>query len=294
MISAVESSKIILGTVQLGLPYGVNNTQGQPSTKEAFRILNLAASHGVTHLDTAAAYGTSEAVIGQYHQQQGSTPFSIITKFHFNKDEHTGEKVRKALEHLAVPQVDILLFHSYADFKNNPEVMTCLLEQKEIGAINKIGVSVYENAEVEDLLNYEEVEVIQLPFNLIDNEARRGGILREAKQLGKVIHTRSTFLQGLFFKTANTLPKKLMPLTPHLEEIKWMADMHGVSMATLALQYVVSKPYIDGVLIGVETEAQLLTNMNALTEEISKDLFRKIDQVHISRADLLNPSNWNN
>ena len=62
----VDISRFMLGTVQLGLNYGMANTTGKPSEEKAREILNAAYESGVTVLDTAAAYGTSEEVVGNY------------------------------------------------------------------------------------------------------------------------------------------------------------------------------------------------------------------------------------
>jgi len=60
------ASKIVLGTVQFGLDYGINNIHGQVSEDESFSILKFAWEHGIDTLDTAHSYGNSEKVIGNY------------------------------------------------------------------------------------------------------------------------------------------------------------------------------------------------------------------------------------
>ena len=77
--------KLILGTVQFGLDYGINNKNGQMSEQEVFDILDLSKSKGISYLDTAAAYGNSEERIGSYIAQKNDTFFKIITKFDLKK-----------------------------------------------------------------------------------------------------------------------------------------------------------------------------------------------------------------
>ena len=62
----MDTDKIALGTVQFGLDYGINNTRGRIPKDEAFLILSKASEAGISVLDTAAAYGQSEEVIGEY------------------------------------------------------------------------------------------------------------------------------------------------------------------------------------------------------------------------------------
>ena len=59
-------SKITLGTVQLGLNYGINNADGMPSAETAEKVLSQAIDCGITSFDTSSAYGTSEKVLGNY------------------------------------------------------------------------------------------------------------------------------------------------------------------------------------------------------------------------------------
>ena len=55
--------KLVLGTVQLGMDYGINNSSGKPDQREAVSLLAAAYSKGIKYLDTAEAYGTAQQVI---------------------------------------------------------------------------------------------------------------------------------------------------------------------------------------------------------------------------------------
>ena len=59
-------NKIILGTVQLGIPYGINNSLGKPSEEDAFQILDYAFNKDIRTLDSADGYGDALSVIGHY------------------------------------------------------------------------------------------------------------------------------------------------------------------------------------------------------------------------------------
>ena len=69
-------NKIALGTVQFGVDYGINNTDGQIHLGEARKILKLARESGINILDTAYEYGNSEEVLGKI----GVDDCQIITK----------------------------------------------------------------------------------------------------------------------------------------------------------------------------------------------------------------------
>ena len=55
--------KLILGTVQFGLQYGINSA-GRPSIEQVSDMLNNAKVGGVLILDTSSAYGNAEEILG--------------------------------------------------------------------------------------------------------------------------------------------------------------------------------------------------------------------------------------
>ena len=82
----IPISAMTLGTVQLGLNYGINNKSGMPTEAKSFEILDTARESGVTVLDTSNDYGESEAVIGRYLRAYGDKPLSVCTKFRLDQE----------------------------------------------------------------------------------------------------------------------------------------------------------------------------------------------------------------
>ena len=283
--------KIILGTVQPGLDYGINNALGKPSEKVAHDILKEAFNHGINTLDTAEAYGNSEELIGSYHRKC-SEKFSVITKFHMHEGKKASEIIDNALDRLGVSSIETLFFHSFRDYKSNPEILKELAKEVAKGRIGELGVSVYTNHEIEALLPVEEIKVIQAPFNLLDNHSKRAEVFRKAKLSEKKIYVRSIFLQGVLFMPLNNLPEKLIPLKPSLERIHQIAKTTGISITTLAVKYALSKDYIDGVLVGVDSVAQLNENLKAVEEVIPDGILSQIDMIVVKNELILNPTHW--
>lgn len=287
--------KIVLGTVQLGLDYGVNNQHGKPSLEQAFEILEFAFDNGIKVLDTAEAYGNSQEIIGRFQKESPNKKFQIITKLASNA-EVAPEKLISHIAHnckvLNSDQLFGYMFHNYPNFKAREDLYDKLLLAKKKGLVSKAGISLYGNNEIEDILNnYDGFDFIQIPFNLFDNDSKRSTLLKEAKRKGIEVHTRSVFLQGLFFKPKHTIIETLKPLITHLDAIETIKNNTSINTQTLALQYVLQKKYIDHVLIGVETTKQLFENINTckIEQTIPHNL---IDAIDIKEIELLNPSNW--
>ena len=288
-------SKLILGTVQFGLNYGINNTIGKLTEDQVFELLETAYELGVRTLDTAEAYGNAHSIISNFHKQSKKR-FNIISKYSSSNFDYPIDLVERIKVHCSNFNVNYLegyMFHSYNDFKmninNDPNVLDNI---KNSGLVKKIGVSVYSNDEIEDLLNFKNINLIQLPFNLFDNEYQRKEILEKAKKRNIEIHTRSVFLQGLFFKDINTLTNCLLPLKNNLSELSLILKNNNISIESLALNYPLNKTYIDKVLIGVDSLEQLKNNINATENDFDKSIYEKIDCIQIKNTKLLNPSNW--
>jgi aryl-alcohol dehydrogenase-like predicted oxidoreductase len=65
MTRASKRCSFVLGTAQLGMPYGVANHCGLPSDADAAALLGAALMAGVRAFDTVRAYGASERRLGR-------------------------------------------------------------------------------------------------------------------------------------------------------------------------------------------------------------------------------------
>jgi aryl-alcohol dehydrogenase-like predicted oxidoreductase len=288
------NSKLILGTVQFGLNYGVNNSAGKPSKENIKSILDSAYNSGIQLLDTAEAYGDSQNKIGEYHNNS-TNKFNVITKFSSNTEGFSLNIIERVYNNLKILDVDKLycyMFHSFDDFnKYFEKYRKDLLTLKRDGIINNIGVSLYSNDELESVLKFNEITLVQLPFNLLDNNNKRGNIIKKAKAKGIEIHTRSAFLQGLFFKNTSEFTVKIKPLEPYLNLLNDLCD-EDYKMNDLALNYVCNQKNIDKVLIGVDNVHQLESNILSEKKNIKKELTNSIEAIDVEEIKLLNPSNW--
>jgi len=284
-------SKIILGTVQFGLDYGINNTLGKIPIEEIHQILDFAYSKGILTLDTASGYGDSEEIIGTYLAKNPNKRFEIITKIN-SSETSLEEQLKESLRKLKLNKIEVLMLHSFELYEKFKSQITAFCQKNKGKNFNELGVSVYTNDEIETIISDPNINRIQSPFNLLDNEMKRGEKYAEIKSNGKVVDTRSVFLQGLFFKDTNTLPADLEQLREPLEKLKRIAASESLSIEELAMGYALSMKFIDNVLIGVDSLDQFKKNINVLSNSISKELVEEINSISIENTNLLNPSLW--
>ena len=285
--------KIILGTVQFGVDYGINNNDGKPNYSKIQSMLDFAFSNNIIYLDSAEAYGNSHEIIGKYHMNS-QNKFQITTKFCANRPDlpkNISERVHLNLKILNISNLYCYMFHSYNDYIKYYSVFNSeLKELKNQGKVLKIGVSLHSNKDIHDVLKNRDIDLIQFHYNLLDNRSQRKEVILEAKKNGVEIQTRSTFLQGLFFKDVKTINNPLSNLIKYLQELKKLVN--SCDLQGLALNYAISNSDIDNILIGVDNIDQLKKNLTCIDENQYKDIYDKVDSINVTEENLLNPSNW--
>lgn len=281
------SNKLILGTVQFGLSYGINNSQGKPEKENVFQILSYAYESGIRYLDTAELYGNAHDIIGEFHKLNPAKKFEIITKFPHDFNGGFENKINAYIDKLGISKLDTILFHSFESYIKNRAVLN-----GGINNLTKIGVSVYTNEQIQEVINDRNIDIIQLPFNLLDNTNLKGHLLKKAKEKNKIIHTRSPFLQGLFFMKKDSPNQIRVKLEKELDLISNISIKYSISIGSLALNYCLSQPDIDGVIIGVDSLAQLKENILYTKSNISDEYINDINKIMVDDIELLNPSLW--
>jgi uncharacterized protein len=285
--------KLILGTVQFGLKYGINNKLGKPSREEVFKILDFAFRSGIKILDTAESYGNSHQIIGDYHKERRRNKFKINTKLPEKLNQKNIEFiVIKFLRDLNVKNIETLMFHSFQSYYDFRDKMRSFNAIKNNQLVKNIGVSVYTNEQVEFLIKEDRVNLVQLPFNLFDNKLHRGEVIKKLKNSGKIIHIRSAFLQGLFFKSGLENVYPINKLKNELRELKKLSKKYNVNISSMALSYCLAQQNVEKVLMGVDSKLQLSENIKSVQLQIDKELVEEIDSINIVNKNLLNPSKW--
>lgn len=274
-----DDARIGLGTVQFGLPYGISNTAGQTPPDEAARILEHARNVGITVIDTASAYGTAEEVLGKLNL----TGFRIISKF-MPPENGSGisAQLERSLSHLKTGSLYGYLAHRPAEVVANPWQWHEATRLKEQGLIQKIGFSFNDPAEVDMVLEMGWLpDLTQVPFNYFDQRFKKHGILLHNK--GCEVHSRSAFLQGLFFKQNGELPAFFDVVKPLLRTLQKNRD----TLAGGLLAYCLKQEFIDYVIVGVNNEHQLAENLRLLRQAESLPEL----QLNIPE-NIVNPSAW--
>lgn len=295
-------SAMTLGTVQLGLSYGVNNTSGKPTEEQSFAILDTAFKGGVTILDTSNDYGDSETVIGNYMRANADKKFLICTKFRI--DEEAAKDVYGSLrafaldscKKLGVDCLDIFMSHIEDDYLNyGDELAKALAALKAEGIIKLAGMSMSKKDKIDAIIDSGIFDAVQVPMNIWDNKVIRDGTIKRMSDAGIAVFVRSVYLQGLFFKSVDDVKNtKFRDAAPLIEKLNEIAKEEGLTVPELALAFIRDTEGVASLVVGSETAAQVEQNVDVFNvPTLSEATYNKI-LTEFSNVDtfLISPWEW--
>lgn len=266
-------SDMVLGTAQLGMRYGITR-RGTPDFAESLAMLRYAITEGVSHLDTARAYGTSETVIGSLMSQGWEGRTGIVTKLSPLDDvaRETAPSEVAAKAEISLLQsrlalgggdLDTVLLHRAAHLCTwNGIVFDTLRRWRDSGHIRQIGVSIQTPEELDKILDLDEISHIQLPCNILDYRwdtvTDRLRSIRRKRNLR--VHVRSVLLQGLLSSDDAGLWRRA-----HVEDARpvtvWLAEKAAAlghsGPVSLCLAWARGLGWADGVVVGCDNLEQL-------------------------------------
>lgn len=264
-----ELSRLMLGTVQFGQPYGVANRTGQPDQAQVRAMISTALDGGVNCLDTAAGYGASEDVLGQALHELGiSDSVVVVTKVRpLRPEEHADPRsAEQAIEasiaasrrRLGIDCLPLVLFHREADAK----YLEVVEQLRRRGWLKHVGVSCgNQPGFVSSFQDIERLSALQIPANLLDRRHQSQGTFETAAVNGMAVFIRSVYLQGLLIMPVDQIPPSLQHVLGLRRTLEGVAQQAGMSLAELALRSMLGQAGVTSVLVGVETEAQVRDNL---------------------------------
>ena len=280
--------------------YGIANRNGKPELDLAIEIVRTAWENGITFFDTAQAYGNSEEVLGLCFRELGfcngkDTP-AVISKLSpdipLADSDGILRSIDESLAKLGLDGLWALMLHKEAVFEKGKEYLGRVAsELKQKKRIQKFGVSLYSPEKAVEALNMDEIDLLQVPFNVLDQRASHYGIFRLAREKNKKVFVRSIYLQGLLLLDIENLPDKMSFSRDALKKYNDFAKSYKISSKLLALAFVVQKADGAMIVIGSEHPDQVRENIALL--ERAKDVLLP-ESVPLSSNDLklIHPYLW--
>lgn len=277
----MHKAKLCLGTVQLGIKYGVNNVIGrQPTKEEAFALLSAAQRAGVDTFDTASAYGTAEDILGNFFQN-ASSKARFISKLKPDCEKTKNAvltEIKTSLLRLKVSCLEGYLLHRATDLQCK-DIMEGLAEAKKLGLTSMTGISIYKPEEALSAVTNPCIDCIQIPYNVLDKRLDQTGFFKLAKENCKIVYARSAFLQGLLLMEPEKAEFQVNGSGKFIKLFHQIAEKYGYTPVEAAFLYCINHPGIDYVVFGVDTIKQLAANIT---------IYNKADNFNACYEELFN------
>jgi aryl-alcohol dehydrogenase-like predicted oxidoreductase len=289
-----------IGTAQFGMTYGIANKSGQPGHNEIEKIVNCAIENNIRYFDTAQSYGESESFLGKaINKLTNNEKIRIISKlspdFYESSPTIIIESVKSSLKKLKVGSLYGFLGHR-AEAINSDSFLTAIEILKKDRLVIKVGVSVYTPEEAFNAMKLPEVDILQIPFNILDKRWIDSGILDKAKENNIQLFFRSIFLQGLIFLNENELISRKMDWAKtYLKQFNDLVKETPFSPLELAFGILTKVLGNNVIIMGMDNSNQLQENLrilekNKIDKKISDDWWSSLP---VFPEKLLNPSLWN-
>jgi aryl-alcohol dehydrogenase-like predicted oxidoreductase len=288
---------LVLGTAQLGQPYGIANQDGQPSPAGAQEIVAAALHAGIDVFDTAQHYGDSEHRLGAAFGACSASP-RVISKLSPHGDPSDAATLRRSIAasraRLGVPALYGMLLHDPSWLAHPTGApLRALHDARDAGLVCHLGVSVYEVADARRALAHPAIEIVQVPCNAWDQSMLTAGVLEEAHARDKLCVVRSVLLQGLLVLSPAEVEQRLPAAYEAAQIWHAVAVELGCPVTTLAVRFALSLAV--PLVLGVEIPAQLEDDLALLAapplSAAEREHLRQRLAPHLTPR-ITNPTHW--
>lgn len=290
-----------LGTVQFGIDYGIQNNK-RPSIEVINELLDIAFKNNVISFDTAAAYGNSELILGDYFGQniENAKIAKVITKVSSNILDNVDSNrhyevisnyILSSIRKLKLNKLYGFMFHD-STVVNYLNKMNVLLSVKDSGLVDKVGVSVYSPDEAVKAIEHN-VDIIQVPYNLFDQRLDKIDFFKKAKNNNVEIYVRSSLLQGLALMDYDKLPKNVEFAKDYLIKFDDLCKKYNIDKLSAAVNYVSCNKYIDYIVFGTDNKFQLQQYLSIRDNILPKSFINEVKSLFSNVPEkLVNPTLW--
>lgn len=305
--TGLRVSPIGLGTVELGLDYGIQvpGHFGRPDENAAQSLLDAALDAGINLIDTARGYGESEAVLGRVlrgkwdgivlatkasaHDADGRVPNATALR------QQLITQLETSLRLLQTDHIDLWQIHNVDRevLAMGETVAAVFANMQQAGKIRWRGGSFYGAALPVAALQHDLFDVIQVTYSVFDQRIT-DQLLPLARQQNIGVMVRSVLLKGALTERADHLPDHLQQLRAHSQHYRQRVAelLPTLTPAQAALAFALAQEQISTVLVGMRTVDELASNLLALATTLSPDVLQELAVMRLDDEDLLNPGTW--
>ncbi|RIH67062.1 aldo/keto reductase [Mariniphaga sediminis] len=303
--TGIHVSEIAFGGVEIGMPYGigVENAADMLSESEAIELLHAALDAGINFFDTARMYGESEAIMGKAFKHRRDEVVLCTKCRHLIDDkgkipsgsalkEFIEGSLNESLRALQTDSVDVFMLHQVNfEILENEEIASIFLNLKKEGKIKATGASVYTPEETQKAIATGVWDVLQIPFNLMDQ--RQETFFSQAKEKGVGLVVRSVLMKGLLSDRGKNLHPALKKVEQHIAGYGELMQRTSFDLPMLATKFALSFPEVSSILVGIDRKEYLEQSLEAADGSyLEEETMQRAKQMAFPEPDFLNLHHW--
>jgi aryl-alcohol dehydrogenase-like predicted oxidoreductase len=298
----IPVSPIGLGTVEIGLPYGIGTTT-LPSDKEAERILKTALELGITYFDTARGYGVAEERLGKFGISKhgavivGTKCAQFLERGEDPRGPELEQRIRNdieaSLKNLRTDALQLVQLHGGSKEQiERGELIEIMQKLKEEGKVQNVGIATRGEEAPLAAIASGFFATIQTAYSILDQRIAKA-VLSKAQENNIGIINRSVLLKGALTPAVWQLPPALDQLKENSAKAAATAENMHIDLATLAFRFVMSHEAITCALVGTTTPAHLRTALAAAQAgPLSEKTLAQLRALAINDPALIDPAQW--
>lgn len=297
------TSRIGLGTVEIGIAdYGVGS-RGLPSEQEAIALLKTAVESGITYIDTARAYDVAEERIGKSgigkikHVVIGTKCAQFLEKGEDPRGAPLEDRIRADIEEslraLRAESLQLVQLHGGSREQiERGEIIEIMQELIDEGKVQYVGIATRGEEAALAAIQSGFFETIQAAYNILDQRIATQ-VLPAAQEDGIHIVNRSVLLKGALTPHYADLPDTLALLKENAAKAQHIAAELEMNLPSLALRFVLSHPTISVALIGTTKAERLKWAVDTANQEpLLQDTLEQLYKLAITDPNEVDPSKW--
>lgn len=315
-------SELCLGAMTFG-GRGMWKAIGEQSQNEAESLLRLALEQGINFFDNANAYseGLAEEIMGQGFKNLQVSPYEVIiaTKLRIRMGQgvnqvglsraHIQESIHDSLRRLQRTHIDVLYIHGVDTLTPLEETMRGLEDAVRSGKVRYLGICnhpawmIAKANGIAEKYGWTKLVALQYYYSLAGRDIEHEIIpyaLSESLSVLPWSPLAGGFLSGKYDRETEKAgdsrrddfdfpPLDKSKAYEIIDEMKIIAQAKQVSVAQVALRWVISQPGVDSTIIGAKNTKQLADNIQATKWQLSEDELIRLNEI----SQILKPyPNW--
>jgi len=306
-------SELCLGTMTFGSAGGFWDVMGSLKQDAVTAQLKRAFEAGINFIDTANVYsfGQSEALVGQAIKDLGlprdqlvvatkaTGPMSQLPNGRGQSRYHLMNQVDESLKRLQLDHIDLYQLHAFDPLTPLEESLSTLNDLVRSGKVRTIGLcnmaswQIMKGLAVSDRRNWARFESVQAYYTIAGRDLERDVVpLLQDQKLALMVWSplAGGLLTGKFSpdgKGPDGSRRATFDFPPIdkdrafrcVDAMRPIAERHGVSIAQVALAWLLVKPWVTTVIIGARSMEQLEDNLASCKVTLSPEDIQALDDV---------------